>query len=60
MRSTPVPANECRFKFLEKRQVWDCTDGVVHGGGRTREEAYEDYCQAVSDEFYESTVGFQG
>ena len=31
------------YKWIDKYQLWDCTDGEIHGGGKTKEEAKEDY-----------------
>ena len=41
-----------RLKWIKRLGLWDCTDGVIHGGGKTPEEAFnsfqwELYCDAV-------------
>lgn len=49
---------EPKFEWIEKFQLWDCTDGEIHGGGKTKEEALKDYQQAMADEAFEATVGW--
>ena len=48
------------FKWIPRLGLWECTDGTIHGGGKTRDEALADYRQAVADERYDTTVGWAG
>ena len=36
-----------RIKWIPRLQLWDCTDGVIHGGGKTPEAAYNDFQCAI-------------
>jgi len=36
-----------RIRWSTKFHCWDCTDGVLHGGGDTPQSAYDDFCAAL-------------
>lgn len=46
------------FKWLPRLGLWDCTDGEIHGGGKTQEEARTDYERSLAEEIFDQTVGW--
>ena len=43
-----------RIRFVARLGLWDCTNGVIHGGGKTPVLAYEDYLCAIFEEWFDA------
>jgi len=50
---------ELKYTWLPKHQLWDCTDGEIHGGGKIQEEAENDYHEAILAERLEQNIGWR-
>jgi len=48
-----------KYTWIERFQLWDCTDGKIHGGGKTQNDALEDYYSAQFEESIEQGEGWQ-
>ena len=59
MYSSPIEYN-LRFKYIPNRKLWDCTDGKLHGGGKTIEESLTSYLDSKASEEFDNTVGWAG
>lgn len=43
-----------RIRWIARIGLWDCTNGVIHGGGETPQLAYADYIAAIMDEWFDA------